>query len=200
MYLCYPSYRYRDGEKGIESRRVNTPDEDAALGPEWRHHPDPNQPPSVDPASLPSLAAEALPKFPSIRYRQAADGSLERRRVADASEAKAAVLDGWVESPAGLGEGKPVAAVPAPVSVPNLNVPQTPLDPDAEQAAAAELHEAKVKDLLPGILTLTDRAQLMRIFEREGRHPLVEGGRKTILNAINARIQELIRDEEEALK
>lgn len=204
--LAYPSFRYRDDpEKGLVEQRVNDPDDEASKCPiedGWRHNPDPNAPASEDPNEVRTRLAsrtatgEPLPVYPSFRYRKDPEtGERQEKRVENPEdEALSCPPDeGWTDFPGELdGQPRPAQST-APLRVdPNAGGVEA-LDPAAE-AEAAEVHMAlKSRDLIASIIGCTSTEELMRIHAREMSRPDTKGGqRRTVLNAINTRMNELV--------
>jgi len=161
-------------------------------------------------ATAPPVVPYVHQSYPCVRYH-AAHGA---RTVKDPAE-EAALGEGWVDSPATLGAVPPHAPPPAapgadglcphcrqawPVAVapdvtpgptPELPVPSD-ASPSREAALEAEARESLFKMTVTGlqavITTIDDVAMLGRIRGREALHPKHEGGRKGVLDAIDARV------------
>jgi hypothetical protein len=199
----FPSYRYRDNQSadgGVEARLVHSAADEAALptdlGP-WRHSPNPDALPSVDPATLafrPSTGAVVA--FPSYRYRLF-NGQLESRLVQDQAESDALAAEGWIDAPAGDGASAPAStpAMAGRTSTFDPNVTSAPLSPEDEAAASRDLYAAKPADVIASVVGITDTDVLLRIHAREQANP--KGPRQKILKAVNARMNELLEKADE---
>ena len=162
-------------------------------------------------ATAPPVVPYVHQSYPCVRYHPAHGP----RKVKDPAE-EAALGDGWVDSPAKLSavvpeawrpsvvhvadglcptcrQAWPVAVVPDVTPAPTPELPVSPdASPSREAALEAEARESLFKMTVTGlqavITTIDDVAMLGRIRGREALHPKHEGGRKGVLDAIDARV------------
>lgn len=211
----YPSYRYRDIEtvvngttvKDIEAKRVDSPEDEAQACPPdegWRHSPDPQAQPSVDPASLVRRSTVTFEAYPSYRYRKHPEtGALETITVESAKDAaEHAPSDaGWVDSPGvlvGVKEASASSAVAPPPVAPSrkadLNTAVPASTPDQDVADAAAMHAMRNADVIATVTTMVNEQDLIRAYGLEQTNPRYSGGRRAVLNAINARMAQLVEE------
>jgi hypothetical protein len=208
-YQSYPSYRYRDDENGqLLTVRVESPEDEAAKCPadeQWRHSPNPDAKPSVDPNTLAMSGVGGSGMFeayPSYRYRKNEQGELETRRVenADDDAENCPDEDGWTDSPSGLAASEaPSGPVPVSTSVPkDLNAPSDPPNPERDAQDAAEMHAMKQRDVVAMVVQMQNQELLIRAHRLESANPSAKGGRVAVINAINSRMNELVEAAQKA--
>src|SRR3990167_8532211 len=188
----YPMWVYRQGEGGaVEPRFVRDAAARAALGVEWTETPDGR--PEVEgagiqakvrPAGQAPQAPAVFQPYPKMIYRRVATGAVPETRVlhSEADEAEAAAAGGWAEDLGGRG-GVPAPAVPSETQGPTTTQGGSP------QTLQAAVHGASVADLGVTIETLRDagdRGALEQLRAFEVDHPKYPGGRKTVLQMIDA--------------
>ena len=194
----YPMWVFRQGTAGgVEPRLVSDAAARAALGAGWTETPDGR--PDVEGAGLraqvrPAGPAPAAPAafqpYPKMVYRLMASGPPATRVLHSAAEeAEAAAAGGWSEDLDGREPlGAPQEGGLSAVAVPSET--QGPVSPDGgPQAVQAAVHGASVEDLRTTIETLRaagDRGSLEQLRAFEGDHPRYLGGRKTVLQMIDA--------------
>ena len=195
----YPMWVYRQGEGGaVEPRFVRDAAARAALGVEWTETPDGR--PEVEGAGIQAKvrpAGQASPSpvvfqpYPKMIYRRVATGAVPETRVlhSEADEAEAAAAGGWSEDLDGREPlGAPQGGVSAP-AVPSETQGPTTTQGGSPQTLQAAVHGASVADLGVTIETLRDagdRGALEQLRAFEVDHPKYPGGRKTVLQMIDA--------------
>lgn len=174
----YPAYRYHATEA---PRRVESPEDEAALGPGWFDSPAkasgevPAGAPA--PAAAPEAPKVATPKlrYPCYRYH-----ATEQPRRVETPEEEEALGAGWYDSPAKVGAPEETAHVAVTPPAPAATTTDT---------RANELFAAPAAEIIEGIKDCPDVALLKELQETEAKNPGVPGGRADVMAAIDAAIK-----------
>lgn len=121
------------------------------------------------------MAAD-LVLYPSWRYH-----ATHPARIVRSPDEDTALGAEWASSPALL--GRPVASPPS-----------EPVTPVANDPRASELWAAQVSTVVARVREATDAVTLADVRAMEVLNPKVKGGRRTVMQAIDARLEALARD------
>jgi len=173
-FQAYPSWRdHEDGRSVI----VHNAEEDAALGKGWSargtvvHQP-------TDGAGVP-VAEGDVQAYPGWRHHVSG-----KSQIVNSPEEDEALGAGWYRD---AGDAKAAANGQAPAAETSKN-DETDATEDEVPVSLYDTPAAKVVELLP---TIADAAHLRELNDVELANPKYPGGRKSVLEAIRARLAEL---------
>lgn len=165
VHQSYPAIRYH---KDHPPRKVNDPNEDAALGPGWVKSPALiNVPPPVPVALCPMCG------------QPAALGPGYEPPVVAAPVSAGTTIDGGTVEP---------VATPDPAEPP---APPVDREAELEEEARKAQFSMSVSGIEAALSGVEDAGVLERIRARERQNPAHEGGRKGVLQAIERRLKAL---------